>query len=59
MIAVLQVAIHEMPEIDALQQPLQVAMLLAGLVALGSLIGLISTFQAVNRYLGLSLDELY
>ncbi len=59
LIAVLQVAINQMPEIDALQQPLQVAILLAGLIGLGALIGLISTFQAVNRYLGLSLDELY
>lgn len=59
LIAVLQVAINQMPEVDALQQPLQVAILLAGLIGLGALIGLISTFQAVNRYLGLSLDELY
>ncbi len=59
LIGVLQVAIHQMPEIDALQQPLQFALLLAGLIGLGAMIGLISTFQAVSRYLGLSLDELY
>ncbi len=59
LMALLQVAIHEMPEIDALQEPIKVAMLLAGLMGLGVLIGLISTFQAVSRYLGLSLDELY
>ena len=58
-IALLQVAMNQMPEIDTLQQPLQLAILLAGLVGLGALIGLISTLQAVNRYLGLSLDELY
>lgn len=59
LMALLQVAISQMPEIDALQEPLKVAMLLAGLMGLGAVIGLISTFQAVNRYLGLSLDELY
>ncbi|MBC8153566.1 MAG: ABC transporter permease, partial [Bacteroidetes bacterium] len=59
LIALLQVAIHEMPEIDAMQEPLKVGVLLLGLMGLGVVIGLFSTFQAVNRYLGLSLDELY
>ena len=32
---------------------------MAGIVGLGVLIGFLSTYQAVNRYLGLTVDELY
>ena len=55
----LQVAIHNLPELAAFQEPPKIAMLLAGILGLGVLIGFISTFQAVHRYLGLTLDELY
>lgn len=55
----LQVASHNLPELAAFQEPEKIAMLLAGILALGVLIGFISTFQAVHRYLGLTLDELY
>ncbi|GAA4396555.1 permease-like cell division protein FtsX [Nibrella viscosa] len=59
LVLLLQVALYNLPELAVLQEPEKMAMLLAGLVVLGILIGLISTFQAVNRYLGMSLDEMY
>ena len=55
----LQLAIHNLPELAMFQDPQKVAILMAGIVGLGVLIGFLSTFQAVNRYLGLTLDELY
>ena len=48
-----------LPELNTLTNPLQLLMLAAGLIVLGMIIGLLSTLQAVNRYLDLSLDELY
>jgi cell division transport system permease protein len=55
----LQVAIHNLPELAMFQDPQKLTFLLAGIVGLGVLIGFLSTFQAVNRYLGMTLDELY
>lgn len=55
----LQIAVHNLPELAAYQEPEKIAMLLAGILGLGVLIGFISTFQAVHRYLGLTVDELY
>ena len=55
----LQLAIRNLPELAAFQEPEKIAMLLAGILGLGVLIGFVSTFQAVHRYLGLTLDELY
>ncbi|ADB36849.1 cell division protein FtsX [Spirosoma linguale] len=59
LIAGLQVAIHNLPELGAFQDTEKMIFLMAGIVGLGVLIGFLSTFQAVNRYLGLTLDELY
>ena len=55
----LQIAIKSQPELAAFQEYERLAMLLAGLIGLGVVIGFLSTYQAVNRYLGLSLDELH
>lgn len=55
----LQIATQNLPELAAFQEPEKIAVLLAGIVGLGVMIGFISTFQAVHRYLGLTLDELY
>ncbi|MBO0950944.1 cell division protein FtsX [Fibrella forsythiae] len=52
-------AILSMPELTTLTEPLQLVMLAGGLIMLGMIIGLLSTLQAVHRYLDLSLDELY
>ena len=59
LLVVQQIAIRNLPELAAFQEPEKIAFLLAGLIGLGVLIGFVSTFQAVNRYLGLTLDELY
>ncbi|GAB2580097.1 cell division protein FtsX [Spirosoma areae] len=59
LIAGLQLAIHNLPELVTFQDNEKVIILMAGIVGLGVLIGFLSTFQAVNRYLGLTLDELY
>ncbi len=55
----LQLAIRSLPELAAFQDYEKLVLLLAGLVGLGVVIGFLSTFQAVNRYLGLSLDDLH
>ncbi len=55
----LEAAMQNITELKLLQDPIRLATLCTGLIGLGSLIGLVSTFQAVHRYLGLSLDELY
>ena len=55
----LQLAIRSLPELAAFQDYEKLAMLLAAVIGLGVIIGFLSTFQAVNRYLGLSLDELH
>ncbi|MFD2572979.1 cell division protein FtsX [Spirosoma soli] len=55
----LQLAVHNLPEMATFQDVEKTAMLLGGIVGLGVLVGFLSTFQAVNRYLGLTLDELY
>ena len=52
-------ALYSLPELSTLTDPLHLLMLAGGLVVLGMFIGLLSTFQAVNRYLGLTLNELY
>jgi cell division transport system permease protein len=59
LVALQQAAVYNIPELSVLQEPVKIAMLLGGLVLLGLMIGLLSTAQAVNRYLGVSLDELY
>ena len=55
----LQIGAYNLPELAAFQEPVKIFALLAAIVGLGVLIGFISTFQAVHRYLGLTLDELY
>ncbi|GAB3992487.1 permease-like cell division protein FtsX [Spirosoma daeguense] len=55
----LQLATTNLPELAMFQDFEKMAILMASIVGLGVLIGFLSTFQAVNRYLGLTLDELY
>lgn len=54
-----QLANAKVPELRALQDAEKFLLLGGVLVALGVLIGVLSTFQSVERYLKLSLDELY
>lgn len=46
-------------DLELLQEINQIYLLFGSLLALGALIGILSTFRAVNRYLNMSLDELY
>ena len=55
----LQIAIRNLPELAMFQDTEKLIALMVGIVGLGIVIGFLSTFQAVNRYLGLTLDELY
>ena len=59
LLGALQLGIHNLPELAAFQEPEKIGMLFAGILGLGVLIGFISTFQAVHRYLGLTVDEMY
>jgi len=55
----LQYAYREIPELFLLGETKSIAILFGALIAAGILIGLISSFRAVNKYLKMSLDELY
>jgi cell division transport system permease protein len=46
-------------ELSQLQNPSHVLFLMIGIIVTGMLIGFFSTFSAINKYLKLSLDELY
>jgi cell division transport system permease protein len=59
LVALQQAALYNIPELTTLQDPVSLAILLASVILLGVLIGLVSTFQAVSRYLNVSLDDLY
>lgn len=45
--------------LTTLQEPTQVFTLLGGVLGLGVLVSFLSTYSAVNRYLRMSLDDLY
>ncbi|MEL6539211.1 MAG: permease-like cell division protein FtsX [Bacteroidota bacterium] len=45
--------------LTTLQEPAQVFALLGGVLSLGVLVSFLSTYNAVNRYLRMSLDDLY
>jgi cell division transport system permease protein len=51
-------AIHFMPDLRALIDPVSLALLLVGVVFLGLVISLLSTWFAVRRYLRMNTDEL-
>lgn len=55
----LQLANANVPELRSLQDINQLLLLGGIIISLGVLIGVLSTFQSVERYLKLSLDELY
>lgn len=54
-----QAAIYQVPEMSDLIDLPKFAILCAVLVVLGVLIGLVCTFQSVERYMGVALDDLY
>ncbi len=54
----IRLLVHWQPDMAALVHPLALAVLLAGVVALGLLISLVSTALAVRRYLRMNTDEI-
>jgi cell division transport system permease protein len=55
----MQYAYHEITELSLLKDEEQMYMLMIALIVLGSVIGFLSSYRAVRKYLRLSLDELY
>jgi len=54
-----QYTYREIPELSQLGETKNIAIVFGALIAAGIFIGLISSFRAVNKYLKMSLDELY
>src|SRR5690606_9452739 len=59
LMGLLQYANQEIENLSQLQDPEQMLILFAGLLLVGGIIGLFSTFRSVRKYLKMSLDELY
>jgi cell division transport system permease protein len=59
LILIQQLAVQQIDGLGILQETSKLIMLILGILAVGTLIGILSTFQSVERYLKLSLDELY
>lgn len=59
LILVLNYANQQIEDLDKLQEPVKIMIMLAGLMVIGGFMGLVSTYRAVNKYLKMSLDELY
>jgi cell division transport system permease protein len=57
--ALMQYAYHEIEDLSLLRDEEQMYMLMIALIVLGCVIGFLSSYRAVRKYLGLSLDELY
>ena len=56
---VMNAANNKIEDLSTLQQTDQIALLYAFLLLIGGFIGFLSTYRAINKYLKLSLDELY
>ncbi|TXK27887.1 ABC transporter permease [Pontibacter qinzhouensis] len=57
--ALMQYAYFEIEELRLLRDEQQMILLMIALVVLGCIIGFLSSYRAVRKYLGMSLDELY
>ena len=57
--ALMQYAYHEVTELQLLRDDEQTYILMAALVVIGLIIGFLSSYRAIRKYLRLSLDELY
>ncbi|EJF08308.1 MULTISPECIES: ABC transporter permease [Pontibacter] len=57
--ALMQYAYREITELSLLKDEEQMYMLMIALIVLGAVIGFMSSYRAVRKYLRLSLDELY
>lgn len=54
-----QIALRQIEGLHILQEYEKLGILLVGVIVLGALIGILSTFQALARYLRMTLDDLY
>lgn len=59
LLGLLQYAYYQIKELYVLRDEFQIGVLLLALIFLGSLLGFISSFRAIKKYLGMSLDDLY
>ena len=59
LIALQQLAVRNVEGLLTLQEYDKIALLVTILVSLGILIGVISTYQSLSRYLKMTLDDLY
>ncbi len=59
LLLILNYANQQIEDIEALQEPLKIIILLTGLLLMGGFMGFLSTYRAVKKYLKMSLDELY
>lgn len=59
LIGILQYANQEIEELAQLQDPKEMLILFLSLLLIGGIIGFLSTFRSVKKYLRMSLDELY
>ena len=50
---------NQIEDLDQLQDIQSLALLFGAIILLGMLVGFLSTYRAVRKYLKLSLDELY
>jgi len=57
--AILEYGYSRIPELEILRNRNQLVLLFSSLLALGSILSTFSTLRAVNKYLKMSLDELY
>jgi cell division transport system permease protein len=59
LIVLQQIAVQKIEGLVLLQEMDKMLILIVGILVIGTLMGVLSTFQSVERYLRLSLDELY
>jgi cell division transport system permease protein len=59
LIIIQQIAVQRIDGLGMLQETSKLIMLILGILVIGVLVGILSTYQSVERYLKLSLDELY
>ena len=59
LVSTLYLAKTEMPELAMLQNYMEFGMLFIGIILMGIIISIFSTFFAVNKYLNQHIDDLY
>jgi len=59
LLALLQYSYYQLNELYVLRDEIQIAFLFGGLIVLGCILGFFSSYRAVKKYLGMSLDDLY